>query len=254
MKQSMVFAVYGCTYVPQMWEKHFCSSSINRLYYIHSGSGGYMLHGKKYPFEKGKIYFISSSADAVAYSEESDPIFHSYCDFEILPTIITPKVLCFSPEENSMDRVAAEVFNEGCRRATERRNKGISFVLEEKEEALFRSSVLYLTERAKEIMSEDIIDDEEILKAIEYMHKNIDKKITVEKIAADSFMSDGGFIKKFKKCVGVTPYVYLRNIRLNMADYLKELGYTLEYIAEKVGYSDAVSLNHAMRRNKSRKD
>ena len=75
---------------------------------------------------------------------------------------------------------------------------------------------------------------------------NISEDISIKEIAEESFMSCCGFIRKFKNALGVTPYAYLKQLRIRTANALRNEGMTLEQAAEKCGYSDASTLLHAI--------
>jgi len=246
MKKSIVFAIYGHDYVPKNWGKHFCSGKKNRLYYIHSGTGGYYLNGNKQYFTHNKIYLITGNANVVTFSSPDNPILHTYCDFELLDVFFSPQVCSFVPTTN-MEKHALDIFIEGGKIATENRVSDELFTLDKSDANFYTAAVSYLIDIAKNYIKTTLCEDEEILKAIDYMYNNIATKITIDDLAKLCFMSPTGFIKKFKKTTNLTPYAYLKNLRLNMAYYLKEFGLTLEEISEKVGYSDAVALLHAMK-------
>ena len=247
MKESVAFAVYGYSRVPQNWTKRF-GLGVNHLYYIHSGSGGYELHGTKKPFVPGYIYLIPQCSEAKPYSDENDPIIHTYCDFELIPSVISSQVLFFDPKATEMDKAAVDIFNLGGKIATQQRERGFPFLLPQKTERLFSASVSYLVSRVIEGKPDAMVKDEIILNSIEYMHKHLDEKLSIAELAVRSYMSEGGFIRRFKSTIGYTPYAYLKKIRLNMANFLKEAGYTLDDIAARTGYSDAVALLHAIKK------
>ena len=78
------------------------------------------------------------------------------------------------------------------------------------------------------------------------MHENLSTKISVSQLASNFNLTTEGFIKKFKKHIGVTPYSYLKNLRIRTALIMKKEGYLLSEIAEKCGYSDSSALLHAI--------
>ena len=53
-------------------------------------------------------------------------------------------------------------------------------------------------------------------------------------------------IKRFSKCVGETPYSYMKKLKIRTALVLRSSGATLEEAAQGAGYSDASALLHAM--------
>ena len=82
------------------------------------------------------------------------------------------------------------------------------------------------------------------------MHKSIEADLSIREIAEKSFMSYYGFIRRFKNALGMTPYTYLKQLRIRTATALRNEGATLEEAAEKCGYSDATALLHAISNEK----
>ena len=223
---------------------------INRLYYIHSGSGGYRHDGKTYSLLPGNIYFIPYTADFTPFCEADDPILHTYIDFELIPPIITSKVLTIEAGENEKVLSALSVFNLGGRMSN---HCDISPLCDDPPFwELCKASIIYLINSTVSENGIEKIRDETVIRSLQIMHTRMDEKLTVNDIARDCYMSSDGFIRHFCRVVGVTPRVYLKNIRLLTARYLKETGMNLSEIANVVGYSDASSLAHALQ-NESKK-
>lgn len=250
MNVFIASAVCGLCTVPSHWGSSCRQSVVNRLYYIVSGKGGYVVNGVKYPFEAGKMYFLPQMAGARTYFDASDPLTHAYCDFEMLPMSDNLQVSFINPHGDLVNEAALDLFLTVCKQATafgaEGRNRIPSKALEE----LFNSTIYYFITQFVDEKQIDVQIDESIFTALKYVHENINKKITVSELARLVYMSDGGFIKRFKLVTGFTPYGYLKTLRLRTAEYLKESGHTLEEIAERIGYSDSVSLLHALKKIK----
>ncbi|MCF6405997.1 AraC family transcriptional regulator [Chitinophaga filiformis] len=89
----------------------------------------------------------------------------------------------------------------------------------------------------------DLDIDERILKALQYIHRNIDKPVTVEELTANSFLSKDHFIRLFKKSMGCTPGRYISQKKIEKAQRvmllkkdvsIKELAYNLGF--ENISY------------------
>jgi AraC-like DNA-binding protein len=94
-----------------------------------------------------------------------------------------------------------------------------------------------------------ILGDEIIIGAASFIHNNFKQNISVTYLADKYCLEKNVFIRKFKKHLGITPYQYIKNLRLNYAaSLIKEHRYPLSEIAEKSGYSDAASLSHAIKK------
>lgn len=61
---------------------------------------------------------------------------------------------------------------------------------------------------------------ERVERAIEYIKANFQRKVTVNELCKNLFLSKFYFIKLFRGYTGVTPYEYLLNYRVNQAKYL----------------------------------
>lgn len=57
----------------------------------------------------------------------------------------------------------------------------------------------------------------QIIKALEYIHKNYGEKVTIEALCGLTFMSRSTFLRSFKAICGVSPIEYLNNYRCKTA-------------------------------------
>ena len=79
--------------------------------------------------------------------------------------------------------------------------------------------------------------DRRLRRAIEFMHDNFGREIAVEEIACAAYLSEYHFARFFKQISGVTPHVYLANLRLERArKLLAETALPISEIAALVGY------------------
>jgi transcriptional regulator GlxA family with amidase domain len=84
--------------------------------------------------------------------------------------------------------------------------------------------------------------DERLGKAIEGMHKHTETPWSLEQLAQRAGMSRARFAAHFRKVVGVTPFDYLTNWRLGIAQTMLRKGNSLKLIAAAVGYANATAL------------
>ena len=79
--------------------------------------------------------------------------------------------------------------------------------------------------------------DRRLRRAIEFMHDNFSRELALEEIASAAYLSEYHFARLFKQITGVTPHVYLANIRLERArKLLVETALPISEIAAMVGY------------------
>ncbi|MEW6087016.1 MAG: AraC family transcriptional regulator [bacterium] len=80
----------------------------------------------------------------------------------------------------------------------------------------------------------------EIDKAIEYLYSNLDKKITIDKLAKIACMSPSHFFRVFKKEVGQPPQDYLNKIRMKVVkNLLKASDKSITEIALDCGFGSS---------------
>jgi AraC-like DNA-binding protein len=86
------------------------------------------------------------------------------------------------------------------------------------------------------------LSDPRLSKAIELMHKRPETSWSLEALAQHAGMSRARFAAHFRKVVGMTPFDYLTNWRLGVAQTMLRKGSSLKLIASAVGYANATAL------------
>lgn len=94
-----------------------------------------------------------------------------------------------------------------------------------------------ITPKAKEKTT--TLDNEFIKNILNYINENISKpELSVEVLASKAFLSRSQLYRKIKTLTGVTVNEFIRNVRLEKAKELIELGNdTITEISFKVGFS-----------------
>lgn len=250
MKRSCFICNCNQCTVPEQWV-NTVGGGVNRLYYIEGGTGGYIENGKKIPFEKGKLYFIPSYSCIPTYTEPNDRLRHSYINFRLTPPIVSRKVFCIDPHKDVKTEAALMAFREFCQPAFTTRTHEPPFTAEEEQRMnLLKSLTVYLTEQAVQADSESVLTDDTIVTALGIIHSTLSEKPSVADIAAKCYMSTDGFIRKFTRIVGETPYTYIKNLKIHTALMLRAEGATAAEAAVACGYSDSSALLHAISANK----
>lgn len=81
-----------------------------------------------------------------------------------------------------------------------------------------------------------------LLVALDYMHSNFTKEITIDDIANVAMLSKFHFLRTFKEAFGQTPHQYLTKIRLQKSkELLKQTSWSVAEIATYLGYQQANS-------------
>ncbi|WP_433969712.1 helix-turn-helix domain-containing protein [Tunturiibacter gelidiferens] len=86
------------------------------------------------------------------------------------------------------------------------------------------------------------LSDPRLRKAIEVMHKHPETFWSLEQLAQHAGMSRARFAAHFRTIVGITPFDYLTNWRLGIAQTMLRKGNSLKLISAAVGYTNATAL------------
>ena len=236
----------GSCKAPYNW---ITSTSVgtNRLIYVTGGEGGYIKDDIKIPFKKDCLYLIPGSAHYIptytSYENDETRLDHIYANFEIVPPIISKDVFCLDSFDDEGLSIAVEAFKVFCIQS-EMRTGYIN--LSEPGRNYLKNTVEYLVHRVCEISDCKIVRDKVVLKALRIMHENLKQKQPINEISKECYLSTNGFIRKFKKELGETPYSYLKRLKIRTAQNMRLSGITLEEIADTCGYSDSSALLHAI--------
>ena len=236
----------GYSHVPQVWI-NTVSTGTNRLYYIESGTGEYLENGKMHQFIPGKIYFIPYHAGIPTFSSEDDRIYHAYVNFSLSPPIVSKSVLCLDPSASDEIKAALDLFRKLCKtRYNSRLEKDPLPEDKRRKLDLLSAVTLYITEWAINQNPDSLIQDKSIITALDLMHNFENKNLTIADIASKCYLSYDGFIRKFTRYVGETPYTYFKKVKVNNAMRLRAEGVSAEEAAIACGYSDTSSMLHAI--------
>ncbi|XEC94009.1 AraC family transcriptional regulator [Paenibacillus tarimensis] len=83
----------------------------------------------------------------------------------------------------------------------------------------------------------------------DYVNNHLHKSIKMNELAALVGISEKYFITYFKKALGITPGQYIYQIKMNRArEYLNVKKYTIQQIANFLGYPDAFTFSKAFKK------
>jgi transcriptional regulator GlxA family with amidase domain len=91
------------------------------------------------------------------------------------------------------------------------------------------------------------IADPRLANAINAIHERPEHPWTLEELAHAAGMSRARFAMNFRQVVGVTPFDYLADWRVGVAQALLKRGELLKIVAPSVGYSSSPALTRAFR-------
>lgn len=85
--------------------------------------------------------------------------------------------------------------------------------------------------------------DDRLSGVLQWALANLDRPLTVERLAAKALMSPRSFARRFRDATGATPAAWLRAQRLQRAEELLETGdLSVEQVARRVGFGSAAAL------------
>lgn len=90
--------------------------------------------------------------------------------------------------------------------------------------------------------------DARITRAMDAMHRTPEHEWTLEELAAAAQMSRARLAVHFRDIVGMTPFQYLTEWRIGMAQSRLKRGEALKIVAPAVGYASPAALNRAFLR------
>ncbi|MBQ8893992.1 MAG: helix-turn-helix domain-containing protein [Clostridia bacterium] len=105
---------------------------------------------------------------------------------------------------------------------------------------LLQLIALVLTESGATLNPDEKDTEHSMQAAIQYIHANLHRTVTVAELAEITGYSPGHFAKTFRQCFGLLPLDYITKIKINQAQKrLRETRLSVSVIAEELGYCDA---------------
>ena len=235
---------FGCLRSYGKWYNGDALYQINRLYYVHDGAACYSELGEERMLKAGSIYLVPATESFAPVAVGDEPFIHSYADFSLISPIMNDRSLTLQLDRSEEIDLAVRIFLLGCKRREELR--GSHDIRSDGFVSLFENAVSYLVNRIADENAVEFVSDKVVTHAISIMNQRMGENITVRDIAEAVFMSEDGFIRRFSRIVGTTPYAYLKKLRLRTAESMLNGGEPIAAVAETVGYSDTSALLHAI--------
>ncbi len=237
MKISVSLFTCGVCLAPEKWKTDVIPTPY-RLYYIKGGSAYFRLGGEEFKLKKGYFYLFPSSLPFIIRQDSNDRLNHLYYNFVMTPSVVSSVPVSVNVCDNELFSQYLEIMEKTVTKfMTGRTNENKDIACSVLEAFL----TLFLSEKPVKR-----INDGDILKSIEYMETNYMYNITVREMAAQLFLNEDYFIRKFKKSIGMTPYAYLSKLRISIANELISSGMPLSEVAESTGFKYTSSLCHAL--------
>ena len=223
----------------------------NELYYLEEGKSQMFVDTKLLSLKEGNLVFIKSGRIHKTLSGDNNSHVRTVVMF---PDSVISEILNSNDEELSLKDVGLmviygpELARNSVKNILQDINKEIEYP-DAMSEIMVKSYVTkliveMLRNHKRQIggsMEEENMLDAVIRNAIEYICRNFNRKLTLEKAADYVNMSPTYFSKKFKKETGVGFKEYLSKYRLREAERLLkgEVRYSITDIATRCGFNDS---------------
>lgn len=235
-------AHYGRS-VKQYHNWSLTSFAVNRLYYIHSGNLTVLLDSIPHDLKPGYIYLIPQNLRFELVLTPETRVDHTFLDFVSLPAIKMDSFLEIDPEKNPLLRSASQILfalsESYPTYLCDDHNQWISLV------ESYLENLLVLIHEQFPIST---IADSRINQALEFIHQNYDREITLEHLCEITNLEKNYFIRLFKQSMNLTPYQYIKNYRFNAALSMIKRKMPISEVAFQIGYSDISAFSHAFKR------
>lgn len=234
------FHGYGCGKAPWGWKlNHFPYT--NRLYFVRGGTARFLSENGDVPLRPGHLYLFPHRLPFDTRQDENDPLDHLYFDFVLTPPLTGDRLVSMPVEEGSLIGHTIAALMLAVRSFTMRTPA---------DEALVRRYFLNLLQLVLDASESQAPADARLMPVLARMHEGFGEPLCDAELAALAHMEKNHFIRVFRRTMGMTPYQYLREFRLNRAVTLIAQGTTVSEAAALCGFESAASLSHAMRRSR----
>ncbi|MBQ2977177.1 MAG: helix-turn-helix transcriptional regulator [Clostridia bacterium] len=231
------FSTFGKGYAPPGWHiNHF--KYVNRIYVILSGTAYFLYPDKEIKLIPGYLYLFPHRLPFRVRQDESDPVNHLYFDFVITPPFVGDSLIEIPLASDSLIDHTVQ-----CLLMTMDQPQGERMRLIK---GYFESLVRLILIKNENLQWEE----SRLSEVFRCIHEEYNRTLTDADLANLVHLDKNYFIRMFKKAVGLTPYQYLREYRLNRAVVKLQGGMSVEQAAVECGYESAFSLSHAMKKSR----
>ncbi len=230
MESSIILKHYGRLYNPSGWG-YYPHYRTNRFYYICSGT---VFYKNTIQLKPGFIYLFKADSGFQVSQSPEDPIDHVYFDFISSGQMLDSEYI--EIDVNKYPRLKAIISA-----------LTVDYSLNE--------YPMHLAEAYFDIIYSELKDyfiakrqySELTTKIFRYIHECAPNELTVAGIADSLNINVNHLIRTFKKDTGVTPLKYISMMKSELAINYARKGYSLDDIADMLGYSTVSALSVAFK-------
>lgn len=226
---------YGLETVLDSW--HVVEESppvFTRIYYVLSGDVTYCDEARTFKLQKGFLYLFPTNKPYEILQNLEDKLCCLYCDIYILPYMI-PEPVCIDLEKDAIARHVILALKGQMESEAEVSGEALE------ESGRIVEDLTMVLVRHIHSLGYAVSMPEPLVPAMEYINGHYRQEISVETLAGACGYHEKYFAKIFKEHVGVSPYRYLLNYRMNVACNLLLQGHSVGSTAVNCGYPDLKS-------------
>ncbi len=217
----------------------------NRIYYINGGDGAYIDMDGTHKFKKGYLYFLPKNSSYSLVQNNDERLDHLYFDFIYMPMIDSDEIIEIDTKDDEVLCDFIALLKKLIKRApiVDNLRKNEDFKTQRTVKLVFNAMFEYLLDK----INASFVAFAPLQDSVIHMLEHFDEPITIEQLAKKVGYHPKYFIKIFAQTMHVTPYKFLRDLRINKATALINSGYTVQQAAEMVGFRYAASLNKTIK-------
>ena len=222
---------YGVTrVVPDWYVTEPAAPGFSRIYWVHSGKVRYQDGRQQLQLRKDWLYLFPSTAPYAMTHDPDDPLICLFLHVNFFPGIV-PEMAGFPvPEGDFLHRQLQALEICAAKQDRELVSAGVQVL-----EAWFR--------REGSIRE----PDPELSEILMYISENLNRDLTLEGLSRMAGYQPQYFIRYFKRKMGITPYQYVIDCRMQAAQRLLQQGISVADAASGAGYADVKAFEQAFR-------
>ncbi len=223
------------------------------LHIVWRGKGTFEIGGRGYALERGNAFLIPPEVEAWYQADRNNPWSYFWIGFNGIKAEEYIASAGFGKDTlvrrvEDVDRLYRYVDQMlTCHEVTPANElKRIGLTL------LFFAALAEEYSRGNVIKTRNVLAQESLYidEAVEYIDKNLSKKIKIEELAKRAGISRSYFSICFKKVMGCSPQDYIVNLRMKKSMLLlKTTALSVTEIADSVGYNDPLAFSKIFKQN-----